>query len=119
MNWETKGKSRTPCGSCVGRGVVNENQKVEIKIPPGADNNTNLRCTSQGDAGPNGGPRGHLWVKVRVREHPVFKRDGADIHVNVQVGFTTALLGGYVDVPGLSETVQVKVTKNIIIHNNR
>ena len=61
-----EGRLRTHCNGCKGAGLVPEKRVVEVMIPAGVDNNTNLRLVGQGDAGEMKGPRGHLWVKLRV-----------------------------------------------------
>lgn len=70
---------------------VPETRTVNVSIPAGVDDTTNLRLASQGDAGPMGGPRGHLWVRLRVLPHESFKREGSDIHVTVRVLGCSAL----------------------------
>lgn len=107
---EGAGETRTPCGTCRGAGLVPEMRRVSVTIPPGVESTTNLRVAEQGDAGELGGPRGHLWVKLRVRAHPQFRRQGADAHVHVDVPMTVALLGGKVRAPALRDgTVEVDV----------
>ncbi len=61
------GQMRAKCGSCSGSGLTKTKKKVTVTVPAGVDSTTNLRLVGQGDAGPNGGPKGHLWVKLKVR----------------------------------------------------
>ena len=103
------GKKSTPCGTCHGESVTSEVKKVAVTVPPGVDSSTNLRLLNQGDAGFKNGPRGHLWVKTKVEPHDRFRREGFDIHVDVPLPVTTAMLGGYVEVPTLTSTVNVRV----------
>ena len=63
----------------------------------------------QGNAGALGGPRGHLWVELKVANHPQFKREGADIHLDVPIPVSTAVLGGTVTIPTLSGEVNLKI----------
>ncbi len=104
-----RGKSQPVCNTCSGEGTVRERRTVSVTVPAGVDNGTTLRLTNQGDAGRLGGPRGHLWVKVSVAPHAVFKREGSDIFVETPISFTTAVLGGSVTVPTLSGEAILKV----------
>jgi molecular chaperone DnaJ len=103
------GKQRTPCVTCAGTGLIKDKKKVNVNIPAGVDSSSNLRLVSQGDAGKLGGPRGHLWVKLKVSDHPTFRRDGSDIHVNAPINVPTATLGGSISVPTLKGHTTVAV----------
>lgn len=70
---------RHPCPTCRGRGVTTQQVKETINIPKGVDNGVNLRVSKKGNAG-LGGPAGDLMIQIKVKPHPLFKRDGADIH---------------------------------------
>ncbi|MFM7707412.1 MAG: DnaJ C-terminal domain-containing protein, partial [Gammaproteobacteria bacterium] len=65
--------------------------------------------SGEGEAGRNGGPAGDLYVEVAVRPHPIFDRDGDDLHCEVPVSFATAVLGGSVNVPTLQGEVAIKI----------
>jgi molecular chaperone DnaJ len=104
-----RGKSQPICSSCGGEGTVRERRTVAVTVPAGVDNGTTLRLANQGDAGRLGGQRGHLWVKVSVAPHSLFKREGADIFLETPISFTTAILGGYVSVPTLTGEANLKV----------
>jgi len=84
-------------------------RELQIHIPPGADTGTKLRISGEGEAGTKGGPAGDLYVIVRVRPHDVFSRDGSDIICDLPVPFTTAVLGGIVDVPTVSGKTRMKI----------
>jgi molecular chaperone DnaJ len=103
------GKKSTPCGTCHGETTVSKIENVTATIPAGVDTAINVRMVNAGDAGYKRGPRGHLWIKIKVEPHEVFRRDGDDVHVDAHVPFTTALLGGYVEVPTLTASVNLKV----------
>ena len=66
-------------------------------------------AAGEGEAGENGGPPGDLYVQINVREHAIFKRDGNDLYSEVPISFTTAALGGELDVPTLDGRVKLKV----------
>ncbi|HVN98619.1 MAG TPA: molecular chaperone DnaJ [Steroidobacteraceae bacterium] len=100
---------RNPCDNCLGQGRVRKHKKLSVKIPPGVDNGDRVRLAGEGEAGRNGGPPGDLYVEVHVREHPIFERDGPHLSCEVPLSFTTAALGGSVDVPTLDGTVSLKI----------
>ncbi len=99
----------SPCKSCHGKGRVQEQNTLDVKIPAGVDNGDRIRLAGQGEAGMNGGPPGDLYVQVRVKPHKLFRRDGSDLHCEVPVSFATAALGGDLEVPSLDGRVKLKV----------
>jgi DnaJ-class molecular chaperone len=84
-------------------------RRVEVKIPPGIKDGARVRAAGQGSAGGGGGPSGDLYVRVHIRPHPVFTRDGDNLRAKVAVPLRTALLGGEVKVPTIKGT-QVSLT---------
>jgi molecular chaperone DnaJ len=80
-----------------------------VKIPAGVDNGDRIRLSGEGEAGPNGGPAGDLYVEISVETHEIFSRDGADLSCEVPVSFATAALGGEVEVPTLGGGVTLKI----------
>ena len=98
-----------PCADCRGQGRVEQKRTLSVKIPPGVDTGDRIRLSGEGEAGQNGGPPGDLYVEVRVRPHPVFERDGANLSCRVPLAFTTAALGGEVKVPTLEGEVNLKI----------
>ena len=102
-------KIENPCGDCGGRGRVQKQKTLAVKVPPGVDNGDRIRLSGEGEAGQNGGPPGDLYVDIRVRRHPLFERDGADLSCIVPISFGTAALGGTVTVPTLEGEVNLKV----------
>jgi molecular chaperone DnaJ len=97
-----------PCTMCHGSGVISKHQKLKVTIPPGIESGKRINIPGQGDAGPNGGPAGDLFVYVRVRPHDFFERHGNDIYCVVPISFTQAALGAEIMVPTL-EGKKVKV----------
>lgn len=107
-----KGRGQTisqPCDSCFGQGRVKRKKTLSVKVPEGVDTGDRIRLSGEGEAGRNGGPAGDLYVEIRVREHPIFERDGAHLSCEVPVSFATATLGGTVEVPTLGGSVELKV----------
>jgi len=98
-----------PCGSCGGQGRKQENSKLNVKIPAGVDEGDRIRLSGKGEAGPQGGPAGDLYVDIHVMPHKIFIRDGDSLYCDMPIEFTTACLGGEIEVPTLSGKVKLKV----------
>lgn len=98
-----------PCRSCNGEGRVRKQKTLEVKIPAGVDTGDRIRLTGEGEAGSHGGPAGDLYVQVSVRDHRIFKRDGADLYCEVPIDFTDAALGGEIEVPTLGGRVKLRI----------
>jgi len=102
-------KIEQPCSKCRGRGRIQRSKTLAVKVPAGVDNGDRIRLTGEGEAGQNGGPPGDLYVDIRVTNHPIFERDGADLSCAVPIAFVTAALGGTVTVPTLDGEVNLKI----------
>jgi len=100
---------KDPCNTCDGNGHHSEVERIKINIPAGVDSGTRLRSSGNGDAGMRGGPAGDLYVFVTVRDHPVFEREGANLYCKVPLPFTTAALGGVLEVPTLDGKQSIKI----------
>jgi molecular chaperone DnaJ len=98
-----------PCKSCHGQGRVEETKTLQVKVPAGVDTGDRIRLTGEGEAGPDGGPSGDLYVQVNVKQHAIFQRDGADLYCELPIGFVDAVLGGELEVPTLDGRVKLKV----------
>ena len=98
-----------PCGNCHGEGRVEEHKTLSVKIPSGVDSGDRIRLSGEGEAGINGGPAGDLYVQIRVKPHPIFEREGADLHCEVPITIGTAALGGELEVPTLDGRVKLKI----------
>jgi len=92
---------RNPCKGCRGSGLVQKDRMLNVDVPPGVEEGTRIRLSGEGAAGVNGGPPGDLYIFLSVAEHPIFQRDGHDLHCRVPVSFVTAAMGGNVEVPTL------------------
>jgi molecular chaperone DnaJ len=90
-----------PCHACGGEGRVDQPQTLEVNVPPGVDTGTRIRISGKGEAGPFGSPPGDLYIFIHVRRHPVFEREGTTLITRVPITFTTAALGGEIEIPGL------------------
>ncbi len=89
----------TPCASCAGEGRLRASSTITVRVPAGVDDGMRLRVTGEGEASGDGGPAGDLFVVLHVEEHPVFRRDGAQLHCDVVISFAQAALGTIVRVP--------------------
>jgi molecular chaperone DnaJ len=98
------------CSECAGRGRVETVQKINVRTPPGIDTGIRLRLNGEGEAGFDGGPPGDLYVVLGVKEHPLFRRAGADLHCELPISIAQAALGCEVDVPTLEamETIPIR-----------
>jgi len=100
---------KDPCKECRGSGRVRRTRRVKVKIPAGIDNGSHLRLAGQGEAGLRGGPAGDLYITIRVRPHPIFKREGDTVICEIPITFTQAALGGEIRVPTLNGRARLKV----------
>jgi molecular chaperone DnaJ len=97
------------CPDCSGRGEVRGPHPVTVTVPAGVDSGTRLKLAHEGDLGPNGGPRGDLFVVVEVRPHPFFRREDDDVVTEVPVRYAQAALGATIEVPTLDGKVRMRV----------
>lgn len=98
-----------PCTACNGQGRVQEYKTLSVKIPAGVDTGDRIRLSGEGEAGENGGPPGDLYVHVKARPHPIFQREESSLYCEVPISYTTAVLGGELDVPTLDGRVKLKI----------
>lgn len=90
-----------PCPACRGEGRVERRRALQVNIPAGVDEGTRIRLSGEGEAGARGGPPGDLYIFVHLTRHPIFQRQGTTLFARCPVSFTTAALGGTIEVPGL------------------
>ena len=100
---------KDPCVKCKGHGKVRSSRTLEVNVPAGVDTGSRIRLSGEGEAGTHGAPSGDLYVFIEVKEHNIFQRDGMDLHCEVPIGFTTAALGGDVEVPTIDGRVKLKI----------
>jgi molecular chaperone DnaJ len=98
-----------PCKRCGGEGRVQQRRKIKVKIPAGIEDGSRLRSSGHGEAGVRGGPHGDLYVVVHVRPHDLFVRQDDDLLCEVPISFSTAALGGEIDVPTLHGPARLKI----------
>ncbi|MDR1286612.1 MAG: molecular chaperone DnaJ [Treponema sp.] len=103
-----------PCRECGGSGTIKKRQKIMVTIPAGVENGKRVVIPRQGDAGPNGGPSGDLYVYIRVKGHEYFERQDLDLYCVVPISITQASLGADIHVSTLDgKTIKVKVPPGI------
>ncbi|PHQ55278.1 MAG: molecular chaperone DnaJ [Porticoccus sp.] len=98
-----------PCGVCHGQGRVQESKTLSVKVPAGVDTGDRIRLAGEGEAGPEGGPPGDLYVQIHVREHSLFRREGRNLYCEVPISIVDAILGGEIEVPTLDGRVKLKI----------
>jgi len=97
------------CMACRGQGRIEREKTIELRIPPGVDTGTRLRVQGEGEAGPNGGSPGDLYVVLEVKEHPFFERRNADLYCTIPVSVAQATLGADLQVPSLGGEDTLKI----------
>ncbi|MCL4868386.1 MAG: molecular chaperone DnaJ [Anaerolineae bacterium] len=88
-----------PCKTCHGRKQVEEIKTLNIKVPAGVDNDTQIRLTGEGAPGLFGGPPGNLYININIRKHPFFQRRGDDVLLDLEINVAQAALGDEITIP--------------------
>jgi len=111
-----QGQGKMPsekCSNCRGAGVYKKQNEIELNIPAGINNGEMLKMTGQGEA-IQGGQAGDLYIKVRVRPHHLYKRDGLNLTMDLQIKLTDALLGMVYNLKTLEgNNIEVKIPEGI------
>jgi molecular chaperone DnaJ len=103
-----------PCEQCRGEGRVEKRKSLHVNIPAGVDEGTRIRLSGEGEAGVRGGPSGDLYIFIHLARHSVYQREGTTLFTRCPVSFTTAALGGSIEVPGLDrKSHEVKIPAGI------
>ena len=97
------------CSPCGGQGVNQKTKQIKVTIPPGVEDGNKLRVRGEGDAGPNGGPAGDLYIFLRVKEDKVFRREGPEIYSEENISYVDAILGNSVKTPVVDGEVTIKI----------
>ena len=98
-----------PCSTCRGEGIKQSPVKLSVRIPSGIGEGQKLKLKAEGDIGPQGGPRGDLFVVINIKPHPLFTRDGSNIYLDLPISFADAALGTTKEIPTLSGAVSLKI----------
>ena len=102
-----------PCTKCRGTGRERVTRSLEVNVPAGVDNGSQIRLTGEGELGSNGGPRGSCYVVLRVGEHPIFERVEDDLHVQLNISFAQAALGDELLAPTLEGEEKIKIAAGV------
>ena len=95
---------KEPCPECSGRGKVRKQPKIKIKIPAGIDNEQTVVLRGEGEPGEKGGPKGDLYITVRIKKHSIYTRKGNNVLCDIPISITQATLGGEIEVPMVDGT---------------
>jgi molecular chaperone DnaJ len=101
---------KEPCDTCRGKGTVRKQPKIKIKIPAGIDDNQTVVLRGEGEPGEKGGPKGDLYITVRIKKHNIYTRKGVNIFCEVPITITQATLGAELEIPmvdGTKETYKI------------
>jgi len=98
---------KEPCQECTGRGIIEKSQEITVRIPAGADTGYRIRVAGEGKK--DADVPGDLYIVLNVEQHPIFERHGDDIYLQQEITFTTAALGGQIDVPSLNSRLELEV----------
>ena len=100
---------KKPCSHCHGEGKVRVEKDVEVNIPKGVDTGNRLRIANGGQAGERGGSAGDLYVYIRIKPHPIFSREGANVYCELPITFVQAALGATVEAPTIDGKIELKI----------
>ncbi|MFO7676770.1 MAG: molecular chaperone DnaJ [Thermoplasmatota archaeon] len=98
-----------PCPECRGRGTVQKTRMIDLKIPAGVDDGSQLRLTGQGEQIGKGGTGGDLYVVIHIKKHPKFTRRGSDLFQRLNISFPQAALGSKIDVDTIGGSEKLKI----------
>ena len=105
---------KDPCRNCQGEGQVRKERALNVQVPQGVETGTRIRLAGEGESGPRGGAAGDLYIFIDVAQHPIFERDGPNLHCRIPVPMTKAALGGEIEAPTLDDgRTRVKVPSGV------
>jgi len=111
-NCEGQGKvPKQRCQACGGRGLRTQRRELNVRIPAGIHDGQAVRIRGEGEPSTNGGPRGDVYCRVHVKQHPFFRRHGEDIILQMPISFTQAALGAEIEVPTLRGRTTLKIPR--------
>lgn len=99
-----------PCAKCKGRGFINQEKTIKVKIPTGIEDGTRMRIPGGGEAGIRGGEAGDLYVFISIKTHKLYTRDGANLYTQVPISMVCAALGGKLEIPSIAgEKIEMSI----------
>jgi len=102
-----------PCRECNGAGRTLARRSLQVALPPGVDTGTRIRLSGEGEAGDPRAPRGDLYCLVKVRDHPLFHRDGDSLICQVPITYSQAALGGEIEIPTLDGAIAYSLKRGV------
>ena len=93
------------CNHCNAKGYINTDKTIKLRVPRGVENGDTMRMAGKASAGPNGGPRGDIYIEFKVKEHEIYERDGRDVYVEIPLTITDAILGCKKEIPTIQGTI--------------
>ncbi len=90
---------KEPCETCHGKGTVRKQPKIKVRIPSGIDDNQTVVLRGEGEPGEKGGPKGDLYITVRIKRHSIFTRKGNNVLCEIPITITQATLGAELEIP--------------------
>lgn len=101
------------CKECGGDGRVRALERLSIPVPPGVEEGSVVRIAEQGESAPRGGEAGDLNVRISIRKHPIFRREGPHLYSTLPITFSQAVFGGTFEVKTIDSAVEFKVPAGI------
>ena len=96
---------KDPCKTCKGEGRYEKEKNLSIHIPKGINNGAKIRISGEGEVGVRGAAPGDLYIHISVKPHEFYQRDNANLHCSVPIKMTTAVLGGYIEIPTIDGNI--------------
>jgi molecular chaperone DnaJ len=100
------------CGTCYGSGILKKNQEIKVKIPAGIEDGEMVRLTGAGEA-ISGGISGDLYIKIHVKEHPIWHKEGTNLVTDLDVKLSDALLGATYPLETLDGHIDLKIPEGV------
>ena len=97
------------CSTCHGQGLIQKTELISVRIPGGVNTGSKVRIPAKGNAGRTGGSRGDLFITIEVDTHPLFKREGSNIYVQIPITVPEATLGAKIEVPTLYGNTTIRI----------
>ena len=98
-----------PCKECRGKGTVGKRPALLLPVPAGIDEGFHLRLSGEGESGDPGAPAGDLFIEFSIKPHPLFRRMGQDLHLEMPINIAQAALGDEIEVPTIDGASELKV----------
>ena len=95
---------KEPCETCRGKGTVRKQPKIKVKIPAGIDDKQTVVLRGEGEPGEKGGPKGDLYITLRIKRNRVYSRNGNNVLCDIPVTITQATLGAELEIPMVDGT---------------